>query len=82
MVFSTYSLGLAVLGVGLFGVGGKLLGETRVLAVLEGALAVGLTLRALVLALALVAHLSLALNTLGARRSAPGHALLGLLVAG
>lgn len=77
----TYSLGLAVLGVNLIGGGGEVLGKARILAVLEGALAVGLTLGALVLALALVAHLTLALDTLGARRSAPGHALLGLLVA-
>jgi len=57
---STYSLGLAILGVSLFGGVGELLGEARVLAVLEGTLAVRLALGALVHALAVILHLALA----------------------
>lgn len=77
----TYRLGLVVLGVGVAGAG-QVLGEARVLAVLVGALCVGLALGALVHALAVVLHHALARDTLGAGGSARARALLGLLGAG
>lgn len=77
----TYRLGLVVLGVGVAGAG-KVLGEARVLAVLVGALCIGLALGALVHAVAVVLHHALARDTLGAGGSARARALLGLLGAG
>jgi hypothetical protein len=55
--------------------------EARVLAVLEATLAVGLALRGLVVAIAVVLHVALAGNALGAGGPAGRCAFLGLLVA-
>jgi len=56
--------------------------EARVLAVLEATLSVRLALGALVVAIAVVLHVALAGNALGAGGTTGGSAHLGLLIAG
>lgn len=72
----TYRVGFRILWRG-----SEVLLEARVLTVLEATLAVGFALGGLVVALAVVLHLALAGNALGAGGSAGGCALLGLLLA-